>query len=30
LDLANHIAHAELDKFMLGDEWVKPPATSAA
>lgn len=26
----NHIAHTELDKFMLGNEWVKPVATSAA
>lgn len=26
----NHIAHTELDKFMLGNEWVKPVVASAA
>ena len=26
----NHIAHTELDKFMFGNEWVKPVVASAA
>jgi alkylhydroperoxidase family enzyme len=26
----NHIARTELDKFMLGNEWIKPVVTSAA
>jgi uncharacterized peroxidase-related enzyme len=26
----NHIAHTELDKFMLGNEWVKPAVKPAA